>query len=447
MYIQNINELSFREDYGNNKRNETPLEFIKIIGLFNLYDVEIQFDKMVNIYIGENGLGKTTILNCIYYILTMNFDKLRFINFKKIEIKNKNKNAITIRKGDIINLSEIKNHGYSLDFFLGKKISKKEIGEYFNNQDNDSFYEYFRKYDGKKHDKDKIHNLYNQLESITKTISKDIIYLPTYRRIEDDFASLGLDKMELEDNGLLIKFGMEDVEQSIENVLNKIRNIAVKEYNDMTGNILTEYVEGTTENEDTNEQFNIEIVKIVLDRLAEKVNDDNKEKIINIVENYEIYNDPKYRNLRKLLYKLVKSYSTQERYDNQILNFVETCNKYLNDKKFVYDQRTLNLTIYLKGCGKKVELRQLSSGEKQIVSLFSKLYFECEKSSIIIIDEPELSLSIRWQKMLLPDIINTKKCKLLLAVTHSPFIFDNRYDLDAKEMIRFISDTSGEQDI
>ena len=76
----------------------------------------------------------------------------------------------------------------------------------------------------------------------------------------------------------------------------------------------------------------------------------------------------------------------------------------------------------------------LSSGEKQIVSLFSRLYLEHEKNCILLIDEPELSISMRWQKMLLPDIIRSKNCSLLLAVTHSPFIFENEFDNDAQDM-------------
>ena len=36
--------------------------------------------------------------------------------------------------------------------------------------------------------------------------------------------------------------------------------------------------------------------------------------------------------------------------------------------------------------------------------------------------------------MLIPDIINTRKCKKLIAVTHSPFIFDNEYEKNTKSM-------------
>ena len=58
--------------------------------------------------------------------------------------------------------------------------------------------------------------------------------------------------------------------------------------------------------------------------------------------------------------------------------------------------------------------------------MFSKIYLsDRNKRFIVLFDEPELSLSMIWQQQLLPDILNSKKCDFLLAVTHSPFIFDN----------------------
>ena len=72
------------------------------------------------------------------------------------------------------------------------------------------------------------------------------------------------------------------------------------------------------------------------------------------------------------------------------------------------------------------------------MSLFSKIYLEEHKSITVLFDEPELSLSIEWQKQLLPDIISSEKCKFLLAVTHSPFIFKNELDKYAVGMNIFI---------
>ena len=53
---------------------------------FNRYDVRIAFDKQVKIFIGENGLGKTTILNCLYFLLEKNFLRLEEIQFEKYKL-------------------------------------------------------------------------------------------------------------------------------------------------------------------------------------------------------------------------------------------------------------------------------------------------------------------------------------------------------------------------
>ena len=76
----------------------------------------------------------------------------------------------------------------------------------------------------------------------------------------------------------------------------------------------------------------------------------------------------------------------------------------------------------------------MSSGEKQIISVFAKLILNYQRKYLILIDEPELSLSIEWQRKFLPDIVNTTSCHQLLAITHSPFIFENELDSYATDM-------------
>jgi predicted ATPase len=73
--------------------------------------------------------------------------------------------------------------------------------------------------------------------------------------------------------------------------------------------------------------------------------------------------------------------------------------------------------------------------------LFSHLYLRGHGIVLVIIDEPELSLSVTWQQQLLPDILETGKCGFLAAVTHSPFIFDNALDSYAVNLKDCISET------
>lgn len=108
-------------------------------------------------------------------------------------------------------------------------------------------------------------------------------------------------------------------------------------------------------------------------------------------------------------------------------------------KKYHYNESEVSLNIFRENSNEIVGLNQLSSGEKQIVSLFSKIYLDQEQEFIVLFDEPELSLSIFWQRKLLPDILNSEKCNFLLAVTHSPFIFENELQKYAIGLNEYIS--------
>ena len=46
-----------------NMANKTNIKSFSIIGLFGRYDINLDFDKEVNIYVGENGLEKQRFLS------------------------------------------------------------------------------------------------------------------------------------------------------------------------------------------------------------------------------------------------------------------------------------------------------------------------------------------------------------------------------------------------
>ena len=475
MYYGNLTELKVI-----NELNETNLEYIGIFGLFNRYNIEIPFDKQVNIFIGENGLGKTTILNCIYFVLEKKFLKLSNIQFSEIRIKFKKDpktykisiadirdyNRSTggssynkyINSRDIFAADIIENIMYRYDdLFLEENIERRiekltnELARTIDIPINVAREQVIRYVDSREvfsrnKRKGNRSNVVELVKAISENVTHRLIYLPTYRRIEDDFASLNLRNEELNKAELLIRFGMSDVQTSINRILDMIRSLAMKGFTEMTGVLLKQYAEGKSplkENYSKNiyTMLDYETVKIVLDRVGKEIEESYKKKILNLVETGEI-REYDYLYLWNLINKLIDNYDLQKAYDDRIKRFANTCNNYLIDKHFNYNQSTLNLDIFLDNDISRnkntIQLTQLSSGEKQIVSLFSKLYLESNERSIVIIDEPELSLSLEWQKMLLPDIMRTENCDLLVTVTHSPFIFENEFDFDAKEIRNFM---------
>lgn len=446
-----------------NEMNSTNLKSFKIFGLFNRYDVELQFDKQVNIFIGENGLGKTTILNCLYYVLQKKYSQLENIPFQQIEISFRNSStSLTINKADVIAYNQKRNGrrvAYDEDYFdflLSElRITSRDL-DVLSVDEFDYLVRHYANMQGipthiarkRLSNMMEIHNIAKHRhikgddkkiqalnKAINENLSERIIYLPTYRRIENDFSNLNIRNEELNNSEMLIRFGMSDVQKYIDTILDQIRNLAVEGFNKMTGLLLGQYTDGDNISYGYN-IIDLEIVKIVLDRLGDKIDLATKRNIVELIETDKIYGH-NYLHLLNLLHKLIANYDQQKHYDDRIKGFVNTCNKYLNDKQFRYNPSNLTLKIYMDDATEDqepVKLTQLSSGEKQIVSLFSKLYLESDENSIVIIDEPELSLSIKWQQMLLPDIMRSQNCKFLLTVTHSPFIFENEFDMDAREI-------------
>ena len=76
----------------------------------------------------------------------------------------------------------------------------------------------------------------------------------------------------------------------------------------------------------------------------------------------------------------------------------------------------------------------LSSGEQNEFVLFYELLFNCSEKNFILIDEPELSLHVKWQQKMIDDLLsicNQNKLNILIA-THSPDLIGNHWSLVQK---------------
>ncbi len=103
--------------------------------------------------------------------------------------------------------------------------------------------------------------------------------------------------------------------------------------------------------------------------------------------------------------------------------FISTINRLFSktDKKISSDEKD-NSIVFLQG-NLKLTSYQLSSGEKQILIILLKVLLQDNQPSILLMDEPEISLHLEWQQQLI-DCIRTlnENCQIIIA-THSPSIF------------------------
>ncbi|MEQ8837788.1 MAG: AAA family ATPase [Lacipirellulaceae bacterium] len=81
--------------------------------------------------------------------------------------------------------------------------------------------------------------------------------------------------------------------------------------------------------------------------------------------------------------------------------------------------------------GQRLLVSRLSSGEQHLVALFTLLLFAAKRNSLVLIDEPEISLHAAWKHAFLEDIsrvADTNGLQVILA-THSAGIVNGRWDL------------------
>ena len=81
--------------------NKRIIKSFTIKGLFGTTDLTIPFEGNAKILIGENGLGKTQVLNMLYYTLTKKIEKLIEFAFSSIIIEFGNGDKVQINRPDV----------------------------------------------------------------------------------------------------------------------------------------------------------------------------------------------------------------------------------------------------------------------------------------------------------------------------------------------------------
>lgn len=442
--------------------NLNNIRSFTVLGLFGTNDVTIPFKDGIKILIGENGLGKTQVLNLFYYTLERNFFRLGEFHFNKIILELETE-KIEISKIQIDELVKeafsdpaiqdfIEEFGYSHFEFLRNKFIHYKGNKFQFERELDSNYNY-NKY--RKFPLHRILRIFDKIDSNSSTIFNsqiknseniindaikgyDIMYFPTYRRVEEDLHSLGYDEenINFDEEKTLIQFGMDDVQRRFNFIQNTIDKQLKEGLAQFTKDILNVVIDDVQPRNNLFENINEEDIDIILSRVGNLLPQHQKDSVKNIIIKKE------YKNQLHgyLLQKLIDIYEKQKELDNSVKLFRDVCNKYLINKEVFYDESAIKIFIKSHFTGDEIKLSKLSSGEKQIVSIFSKVYLsEKNKRFIVLFDEPELSLSMIWQKQLLPDILDSKKCDFLLAVTHSPFIFDNELDQYAVGLSEYVT--------
>ncbi|MCP4521425.1 MAG: ATP-binding protein [Cytophagales bacterium] len=86
-------------------------------------------------------------------------------------------------------------------------------------------------------------------------------------------------------------------------------------------------------------------------------------------------------------------------------------------KKLMYNKDN---TIFFSKDSTRIELDKLSSGEIQILIILLSMVLQDGKPTVVLMDEPDLTLHIDWQKKLISYMVELNPNAQLIIATHSP---------------------------
>lgn len=115
-----------------------------------------------------------------------------------------------------------------------------------------------------------------------------------------------------------------------------------------------------------------------------------------------------------------------------IEKFLATMNEFINTGE---DPKELKIDskgqVYFKTkYSEYISIQHLSSGEKQLLTIFANLIFNVKSDThgVFIVDTPETSLHLSWQKILVEKMLEINNNVQLIFATHSPEIIGKNRD-------------------
>ena len=147
-------------------------------------------------------------------------------------------------------------------------------------------------------------------------------------------------------------------------------------------------------------------------------------KFINIINSNVIRDLPSYIATRRNYLATIEEDLTMKEVTNKVVNEINGIFNILELdvklKGFSKDEKTL--PIFENSAGEEFDINDLSSGEKQLFLRTLSIKMLEPNNSIILIDEPELSLHPKWQQRIIEVYKKIGENNQIIVATHSPHI-------------------------
>jgi len=424
-------------------------------GVFDYLRFDVKFDGELTLLTGGNGSGKTTVIRLIQALLTASIRELNLLPFKSakllIESSGKKYTISALYLEDSIDLSIT---GISEPIHLIKIDPEEVERRSIDMQRNVDFFE----------------------EATMKYVSSDVfkflasldapVILGLERRIQSSpiannreryFSRATISSRRRIFHGTL-GLSLAETQIMVQESYRQIRDYQDTQNETLRENILLsmfDYTESKNFWPKFNQIPNWKEQGKILDRkievessLMDIVADDSKDKVKNVIEEFFKKIDLLMQNSTNKKYsetnlvdwllnktqvdRIMSIIEVVDKHKTLMGKFMEPLNLFLqiingfysDSKKRIQIDGVGFLNVFRETDNQTTSVEALSSGERQLLIIFAHLMFNryAKKSSVFIIDEPELSLHLKWQSMFIDQIIMLSPNTQFIMATHSPEI-------------------------
>jgi ABC-type cobalamin/Fe3+-siderophores transport system ATPase subunit len=403
------------------------LQSVKIDQFWHRFDAGCEFRPDVNVIIGKNGTGKTTFMNILSAVLSVDMNAIASNDFESVVVSlsdGKKKRTIKATKID---------DDRSPFLVVEYQISRKKYLMRFVSTDDRRMAMHYRR--RAQEESSEVRKVLSGLVSLSS--------LSVYRlRSSDDYevrdrnGTRLVAPVDYRLNELMQRLTHYQLELS-----QRARSVSTKLQKDVLASILygEEDSRGAGYQFDFDKEaekrklvsaysqlnaidsgvrkkinFHVDAIDEAISALAELREGRSKERETG--KKVDFRSLEALRKSRKIIEMSLDAETEITRIFSQINKFLSIARTFIEEKQFDFEGG--NLTVSTKQGG--IELRDLSSGEKQLLILLTEALLQKETPCIFLADEPELSLHIEWQRMIIPAIMELNPNAQVIAATHSP---------------------------
>ena len=353
---------------------------LEVEGLNTRVDGAWEFNEDLNVVTGRNGSGKTTLLKLIWYLISGNLEQIiSDIPFQSVSIETESYSlCISKTESEKIKLKcELTNQG-SMDGDFEIPLRREDearlqvVGMRTRRGTNSLFFPSFRRIEGG----------FARISGYIPTVDPEMYEVEQSWRRRAEEATSALQRGITQLSTMMSGYNDHKFIASIST--HDIGDLLIKEHTDIY--------------KKTNE-LHVKLSKEITQKISEANPLENATTVL--------------KDIQKRIEQV-----TEER--ESLLRSFSVLSERIRE---IFHNKGIHVTpdFNFGDAKEAIESDKLSAGEKQMLSFLC--YNTFSENAAIFIDEPELSLHVDWQRLLLPTLLEQETGNQFFVATHSPFIY------------------------